>query len=310
MKFPMPREYRHIRPIDTVWYGNPQLKEGLSVPEITIKYGSLSSRIKTMPSYAKYLLGSLRELAKAVKSIKRNPYTSNKTLSAEGLAEIEAVAQGLGISGIGYTKVKETHLFKESIVLFKYAMFFTVEMKKTAIEQAPSKKTIQEIFRTYYELGRAVNLISDFLREKGFNAQAIPAIGSNLNLTVMARDAGLGGFGKNGLLITPDYGPSVRLAAVLTDIENLPVNQRLDYDWLPDFCATCHACVKKCPAQAIYEKPMICKDGSEQHIDYKKCAVPFSKQHGCTVCIKECAFFKSDYKKIAAAYIRKEKAAK
>lgn len=72
MKFPMPREYKHIRPIDTVWYGNPQLKEGLSVPEITIKYGSLSSRIKTMPSYAKCLIGSLRELAKAVKAIKRN----------------------------------------------------------------------------------------------------------------------------------------------------------------------------------------------------------------------------------------------
>lgn len=53
MKFPMPREYKHIRPIDTVWYGNPQLKEGLSVPEITIKYGSLSSCTATPESIDK-----------------------------------------------------------------------------------------------------------------------------------------------------------------------------------------------------------------------------------------------------------------
>lgn len=307
MKFPMPREYKYIRPIDNVWYGNPQLKEGLSVPEINVKYGSLYSKIKTMPSYAKYLIGSFRELFKTVKSIERNPYTTNKSVPSEVLAEVEAYARSLGISGIGYTKVKETHMFKESIVLFKYAMVFTMEMKKSEIEHAPSKRTNQEVFRTYYELGRAVNLISDFLREKGFNAQPIPAIGNNLNLSVMARDAGLGVFGKNGLLITKDYGPSVRIAAVLTDIENLFMNQEFNYEWIQNFCNTCNACVKKCPVNAIYEKPIIFEDGSEQHIDYKKCAVPFTKQHGCTLCIKECTFFKSNYEKIESAYIKKKK---
>lgn len=54
------------------------------------------------------------------------------------------------------------------------------------------------MFRTYYELGRSVNLIAEFLREKGYNAQAIPAISSNLNFAVVARDVGLGEFGKHG----------------------------------------------------------------------------------------------------------------
>jgi len=302
MKFPMPREYKHIRPIDKVWYGKPHFKEGLLVPEINVKYGSLLSKVKTMPSYAKYLVGSFRELFKTVKSIERNPYTGENTITPDLFTELESFARSLGISSIGYTAVKERQMFKESIVLFKNAIVFTMEMKKDEIQHAPSKRTNKEVFRTYYELGRAVNLISDFLRSKGFNAQPIPAIGSNLNLSVMARDAGLGGFGKNGLLITKEFGPSVRLAAVLTDIENFPLNEELNHEWIQNFCNSCNACVRKCPANAIYEKPKIFEDGSEQHIDYKKCAVPFTKEHGCTVCIKECIFFKSNYEKIEKSY--------
>jgi epoxyqueuosine reductase len=306
MRFPMPREYKHIRPVDHVRFGEPHFKEGLSVPEISIKYGSLSSKIKTMPYYRKYLFGALREIGKTVKSIERNPYLNKTHLMPDEMEEIEKYAKSLGISSIGFTKVKETHMFKESIILFDNAMVFTMEMKKSEIELAPSIRTIQEVFRTYYELGKAVNLIAELLREKGFNAQPIPAIGSNLNLAVLARDAGLGGFGKNGLIITKEFGPSVRLAAVLTDIENLPMNQDLKHDWIQDFCDQCNMCVKKCPAGAIYEKPISLPDHSEQHIDYKKCIVPFTKQNGCSVCIKECTFFKSDYEKTKHAYDKKE----
>ncbi len=305
MKFPMPREYKYIRPIDEVWYGKSSFKEGLVVPEIIFEYGSLLSKIKTMPFYAKYLVGVFRELLKSVKSIQNNPYTGNKSITPEGLDEVIAYAKSLGISGIGYTQVKESHMFKESIVLFKNAIVFTMEMEKSEIELAPSTRTIREIFRTYYELGRSVNLISDFLRSKGYNAQPIAAIGCNLNLTVMAKDAGLGGFGKHGLLITKEFGPSVRLAAVLTDIENLPINIDNSKEWICSFCDSCNACVRACPANAIYEKPLVFNDGSEQHIDFKKCAVPFSKENGCTVCIKECTFFKNNYDKIEHAYRNK-----
>lgn len=123
----------------------------------------------------------------------------------------------------------------------------------------------------------------------------------------MARDAGLGGFGKNGLLITKEFGPSVRLAAVLTDIENLTVNNQNNFEWIKSFCELCNACVRKCPAKAIYEKTVVFEDDSEEHIDYKKCAIPFTKQHGCTVCIKECTFFKNNYDKIQIAYEKKRK---
>ncbi len=211
-----------------------------------------------------------------------------------------------GIAAIGYTQVKESHMFKDSIVLFKNATVFIMEMKKSEIEQAPSKRTNKEAFRTYYELGKSVNLISEFMRKNGYNAQPIPAIGSNLNLSVMARDAGLGEFGKHGLIISKEFGPSVRIAAVLTDIENLPYYVSDEEAWIKNFCDSCNACVRKCPAKAIYEKPLLFEDGSESHIDCKKCALPFSKQYGCTVCIKECTFFKNNYDKVKNSYDKRK----
>jgi ferredoxin len=298
MKFPIPRAYPYIRDVDKVLYGTSKNKEGLIVPELTFKYGSFLSKIKTMPFYAKYLFGCLSEIKKSVQSITTNPYNRTIHISLEDMSELKAYAKELGVSDIGYTTVETQHLFKESIVLFKKAIVFTMEMKKEEISKAPSIPTIKEIFRTYYGLGLAVNKISDFLRNKGYNAQGITAISSNINLTVLAKDAGLGGFGKSGLLITKAFGPSVRIAAVLTDIENLPTSATDDYQWIKEFCENCNRCVRKCPAQAIYMAPEVFEDGSEKHIDYKKCAVPFSKNNGCTICIKECLFFKASYNKI------------
>ncbi len=44
------------------------------------------------------------------------------------------------------------------------------------------------------------------------------------------------------------------------------------------------------------------KDGGPKHIDHIKCAMPFSKTMGCSVCIAECVFFKGDYEKIKAGF--------
>ncbi len=301
MKIPMPRETKYLRPVDRVRYGKPEHKEGLSVPGITQAYGSLSSKLKSLPFYLNAIVATLRELAKSVRSNASNPYSGATVVAPETLEELAAYARSLGVSGIGYAPVKDTHLFRESIVLFKHAIVFSMEMKKSEIEKAPSIRTIREIFRTYHELGRAVNLISEFLRGKGYNAQPIAAISNNINLTLLARDSGLGEFGKHGLLITKAHGPSVRLAAILTDIENLPQAQEPGMGWIRSFCDSCNACVRACPAQAIYSTPVKLDDGSERHIDYKRCAMPFSKQNGCTVCIKECAFFKGGYERLERA---------
>ncbi|MFA6102653.1 MAG: hypothetical protein WCV67_05865 [Victivallaceae bacterium] len=62
--------------------------------------------------------------------------------------------------------------------------------------------------------------------------------------------AGLGEFGYNGLLITPEFGPNVRLATIIT---NAPLISDPLYDG-PALCDKCMRCVKECKrecAQAL-----------------------------------------------------------
>jgi epoxyqueuosine reductase QueG len=168
-------------------------------------------------------------------------------------------------------------------------------MGREKIRQAPSLPSYIEIWRTYYEVGVIVNKVADFLRQRGFNAHAGPAVGGDVNYIPVAIEAGLGISGKNGLLITRHSGPRVRLAAVYTDIENLPIAQENPHGWVRDYCETCNICVQKCPADAIYPMTKTLPDGGPAFIDYTKCALPFSNDNGCTLCIKHCPFSSVSY---------------
>jgi epoxyqueuosine reductase len=62
--------------------------------------------------------------------------------------------------------------------------------------------------------------------------------------------AGLGCIGKNNLLVTPKFGPQVRLRAIGLSA-NLPSTGAIDYD--P--CISCQApCIKACPQNAFDHK--------------------------------------------------------
>jgi len=45
-----------------------------------------------------------------------------------------------------------------------------IKMEPEKIKAAPSTRTNREVFRAYHESGRSVKLLSDYLRERSFNA--------------------------------------------------------------------------------------------------------------------------------------------
>jgi len=59
--------------------------------------------------------------------------------------------------------------------------------------------------------------------------------------------ARVGVLGLNNLLITPEYGPYVRLASVITTAALEPSERTLD----EDLCSGCLQCVAACPADAL-----------------------------------------------------------
>ena len=292
----------YLRPLDKPVTSHPEAREPRLVPLVIIDYGNMMARFKQMKHIGRLLFAAVYEMAKSASSIRQNPYAGKKVTDADTLNELEAYAKGLGISEIGYTEVNSRYIFRDFKILYKNAMVFTIEMNKEKIKLASSIPSFIEVFRTYYEVGVIVNKVATFLRERGYNAHAGPAVGGDVNYIPVAIDAGLGYSGKNGLLITKNNGPRVRLAAVYTDIENLPISQEKPHKWVRDYCQSCNLCIQTCPVDAIYMETKTLADGGPAFIDLTKCAMPFSNDNGCTLCIKHCPFSYGDYNKTKAKF--------
>jgi Pyruvate/2-oxoacid:ferredoxin oxidoreductase delta subunit len=292
----------YLRKQDHPIPSHPEARQPRIVPLLVMDYGNPAARIKHMRDVGRLLLGAIREMWKSAHSIRQNPYSDKKTIDPQTLLELEAFAKNLGVAEIGYTVVNPRYIFRGFRILFPNAMVFTIEMNRDKIRQAPSLPSYIEIWRTYYEVGVIVNKVADFLRQHGFNAHAGPAVGGDVNYIPVAIDAGLGISGKSGMLITRHSGPRVRLAAVYTDIENLPFSQENQHSWVRDYCETCNICIQKCPAKAIYPVTKVLADGGPSFIDPTQCALPFSNDDGCTLCIKFCPFSNVSYDKLKTKF--------
>lgn len=292
----------YLRDVDDLILSDETARDARIVPLVILDFGSVLARFKQVRFIGRMLVGAISEMRKSASSIKENPYGGKKSMDEEALVDLESFAKGLGVADIGYTEVNPKYIFRNYGILYKNAIVFTIEMKKDKIKLAPEIASFIEIFRTYYRLGVIVNEVAEYLRERGYNAQAGPAIGGDVNYIPLAIDAGLGFSGKSGLLITKQNGSRVRLAAVYTDIENLPFSEENPHEWIREYCEGCNICVKKCPAGAIFSETKMLADGGPEFIDFTKCAVPFSNDNGCTLCVKHCPFSYGDYDKIKAKF--------
>lgn len=288
---------------DQPHHSGPNSRRAVIIPLLLIQYGSIKAKMKTMGTLKKYFVSSLYQMWISAKQLKNNPHRGVRKIDEKTLAELEDYANSLGVSTIGYTRVNPNFIFKDFEILYDNAIMLTMEMDRHIIATSPSQESSKEIFRTYETLGIAVNKIAEFLRERGIDCHPSPAIGGDINTVPTAQDANLGFVGKNGLLITPEFGPCVRLAAVFVDVENLPFAEENDHAWIREFCNTCNRCVKNCPGGAIHEVPETLSDGSFVYIDLEKCAPAFSE--GCSTCISTCVFTGGNYAKIKASYEKK-----
>lgn len=286
------------------YYPDETSHQGLVVPEIILQYGKLRKQIREIPSVVPLLVKTINQAKKSYSQLREQPKNSKKTISKKQLDGFSKYAKSLGILHVGFAKVEPSMIFKGKKILYQNAIILLMEMKKEKIELAPSFETGHEIFVTYYKLGLAANKLTEYLKGLQYEAQAGPALGGDVNYPLLAQKAGLGLIGKHGLLITSAYGPSLRIAAIYTEIENLPNSNLNEHNWIADFCEQCLRCVKKCPVNAIYGKTKVFTDGSKEHIDYKKCAIPFSNDNRCTICIKECLFFTENYHNIKDNYLK------
>lgn len=237
-------------------------------------------------------------VVRSYQSIDENPPKPKTNAPKAFLALFEAYAKELGVGAIAYTRLPREFIFQDCAVLFINAIVLSWEMDYDKMAQAPSPATAKMILQTYSDLGVVANQLTDFLRSHGFAAQASHPNGGPVLYTALAERAGMGWHGRHGLIITPEFGPRHRLAAIFTSIENLPFANKNEHSWIPAFCATCGRCIEKCPGKAIYEHPIHNANGTITHIDSDKCFVEFNQNYSCSICVKECMFNLLGYDRI------------
>ena len=267
------------------------LFEAVKYPLNQLKLFSSPRTMRVMPS-------NIKNIKRSLTSLNQNPSIPRSTITTELLEEFETYAKSLGVSSIGYTKLPRKLIFKSKAVLHDNAIVLSMEMDKEKIELAPSSKTATMIMKTYDDLGKVSNKLTDFLRGNGYSVQAGHPLGGLVLYPPLAEKAGIGNHGKHGLIITPENGPRVRLTAIYTNIENLPFPEKNPHSWINDFCLKCGRCYRKCPGFAIFDTPISHENGLLTHIQNDLCFPVFLEYHGCSICIKECPFSRVDYYKL------------
>ncbi|MGD8794718.1 MAG: reductive dehalogenase domain-containing protein [Anaerolineae bacterium] len=131
-----------------------------------------------------------------------------------------------------------------------YAVAFTVEMAWEMVASAPAAPTLLESARQYANGAKIAILLANTIRGMGYRARAHVDGNYRVIAPLVARDAGLGEFGRMGLLMTPGLGPRVRLGVVTTDLPLVVDGRRADPAVL-DFCRICQKCAENCPVRAI-----------------------------------------------------------
>lgn len=99
----------------------------------------------------------------------------------------------------------------------------------------------------YSNMAFTAGLLSQFIRLLGY--KAIPMGNDTACSVPLAIDAGLGELSRAGWLITPQYGPRVRLNKIFTDMPLAPDRPMEFGVW--DFCTVCAKCARQCPGHAI-----------------------------------------------------------
>ncbi len=134
---------------------------------------------------------------------------------------------------------------------FKSIIVFAVRMSYDMMSVAPYGTAEGAALKGYDDQAVVAARVGEFIRGLGWNAAPCS---NNTGLTIpMAISAGLGQLGRCCLLVTPQYGPNVRIAKVITDMP-LAYDSPIDFG-LTNFCNNCKKCVQACPPQALpYEE--------------------------------------------------------
>ena len=270
---------------------SPKSPARFEIPQEMIKLMKEGENIKVHQSFPiRTMLSNMKNINLSVDSLSQNPKGPAMTASSEFLDKLKEFIYSTDVDILEFVKLSPDLIFQGAGIIYDNAIILAMEMSEEKINKAPSQETMDMVFDTYDSLGIAANMIAAFLRENGYAAQADHPLGGLALFPPLAHKAGIGRVGRHGLLITPEFGPRVRLAAVYTSIHDLPFVDSNEHSWIDDYCNECGLCIDQCPPKAILDEVVVQESGLITRVTQKLCFEYFAQYYGCSVCIKACPF--------------------
>ncbi len=180
---------------------------------------------------------------------------------------------------------------------YKYVIAIASEMDYEITRLSPTQLAAAATGLGYSMMAFTAGLLAQFIRYLGY--KAIPSGNDTACSVPIAIDAGLGELSRMGFLITPEFGPRVRLSKVFTDLPLVPDKPVEFGGW--DFCLKCEKCADLCPSRAIMHggpiKEILSISNREGllrwPINAEKCLRFWAANGaGCSNCIRVCPFNK------------------
>ncbi|MEZ5727141.1 MAG: reductive dehalogenase domain-containing protein [Burkholderiaceae bacterium] len=137
--------------------------------------------------------------------------------------------------------------------------------------------------------------LTQYLRNLGY--RAVASANDSALAVPLAVKAGLGEYGRLGLLISPRFGPRLRLGKIFTDLPLAHDSPRAF--GVREFCDQCRRCVVACPVKAVPDGPpgppppgpSYLKGVRKWTIDAEKCFGYWAAQNSdCAICIRVCPY--------------------
>lgn len=232
--------------------------------------------------------------------------------AADQAREIKRLARLFGADLVGITEVDERWHYSERpdtremtaaasdlpggmthVIVMGHAMDFDL------VETYPSALAGAATGLEYSHEAAICIQLASYIRNLGYQARA--SMNDTALVIPYAIKAGLGEYGRNQMVLTPEFGPRVRFSKVFT---NLPMATDAPRNLgLASYCNTCTKCADACPPKALPkgapdhgpDSPSTIRGVRKWSANCEACFGYWAKiKTDCAICMRVCPFNRRD----------------
>lgn len=240
----------------------------------------------------------------------------------QATSEIKQIARLFGADLVGIADYDPRWVYSEAVDVrdfsttpieipaeIRHVIVLGHGMDHELVRTYPSALAGTAVGAGYSKEAATAQQLSQYILNLGF--VAIASMNDSALVIPYALLAGLGEYGRNQMIITPEFGPRVRFSKIFTSLPLIPDGPK--HGGVREFCDICTRCADACPPRALpFGPPSFERHNRSSISGVKKWTANCEKCFGywvklksdCAICMRVCPFNR-DYSKRSARLFRR-----